>query len=119
MSQRVALAPIRFGTDGWRALIAHEFTFANLERVAQAYADYLKQKGAAAHNEESNQRAHAPLVVVGYDRRFLSEHFAERAAQEVAGNGIAVRLFATVVPTPIVSRAVRDRVAAGGVGITA
>ncbi|PYS91873.1 MAG: hypothetical protein DMF64_11090 [Acidobacteria bacterium] len=119
MSQRVALAPIRFGTDGWRALIAHEFTFANLERVTQAYADYLKQQGSAAHNAESNERAHAPLVIVGYDRRFLSEHFAERVAEVLAGNGIAVRLFETDVPTPIVSWAVRDRAAAGGVVITA
>jgi phosphomannomutase len=119
MSQRVALAPIRFGTDGWRALIAHEFTFANLERVAQAYADYLKQRGAAAHDEGSNERAHAPLVIVGYDRRFLSEHFAERAAEVLAGNGISVRLFETDVPTPVVSWAVRDERAAGGVVITA
>src|SRR5438105_4263619 len=121
MSQRVALAPIRFGTDGWRAIIAHEFTFANLERVAQAYADYLNQQTAqtAPRDSDGDGRTHAPQVVVGYDRRFLSEQFAERAAEVLAGNELEVALFETDVPTPVVSWAVRDREAAGGVVITA
>jgi phosphomannomutase len=98
--------PIRFGTDGWRAVIADQFTFANLERVAQAYADYLK-----AQTES--------LVVVGYDRRFLSEKFAERAAEVLAGNDLRVALFEEAVPTPVVSWAVKLNTAAGGVVITA
>jgi phosphomannomutase len=131
---------IRFGTDGWRAVIADEFTFENVERVAQAYADFIKQHGADAadslksktptHTSEThahNGETHAHggetpthrQVVVGYDRRFLSERFAERAAQVLAGNDIAVSLFDTDVPTPLVSWAVRERGAAGGVVITA
>ena len=61
--------PIKFGTDGWRAVIAREYTFANLERVAQAYADFLLQSTPV------------PSVVIGYDHRFLSELFAPYAAE--------------------------------------
>ncbi|MFN2596646.1 MAG: phosphoglucomutase/phosphomannomutase family protein [Pyrinomonadaceae bacterium] len=128
--------PIRFGTDGWRAVIAHEFTFANVERVAQAYALHvLSERDAARADRKEKQtektgarvaapRAEgsqpgAPLVVVGYDRRFLSEQFAARAAEVLAGNGVAVEMFDADVPTPVVSWAVRDRKASGGVVITA
>jgi phosphomannomutase len=108
----VSVVPIRFGTDGWRALIAEDFTFANLERVSQAYADYL-------HQHEHARRNNSQLVVVGYDRRFLSERFAERAAEVLSGNGLRVALFDKAVPTPLVSWAVREERAAGGVVITA
>ncbi|HEX8424032.1 MAG TPA: hypothetical protein VF634_11500, partial [Pyrinomonadaceae bacterium] len=118
---RIPRTPILFGTDGWRAVIAHEFTFANLERVAQAYADFLnlppQQTGTQA--ARADEATKTPHVVVGYDRRFLSEKFAERAAEVLAGNGIAVALFGSDVPTPLVSWAVRERGAAGGVVITA
>ncbi len=89
-------AKIKFGTDGWRAVIARDYTFANLERVAQAYADYL-----LAQSE-------LPFVVVGYDRRFLSQEFAARASEVMAGNGIRVSLFGEPVPTPLVSWAVKQ-----------
>jgi phosphomannomutase len=122
--------PIRFGTDGWRACIAEEFTFENLERVAQAYADFIKQQHASdSVSAELHQRTHPgdtsahevtrPHAVVGYDRRFLSEDFAARAAEVLAGNQINVSLFDSDVPTPLVSWAVRERGAAGGVVITA
>lgn len=101
------LPPIKFGTDGWRAVIAREFTFANLERVAQAYADYLLQSNSS------------PSVVIGYDRRFLSELFAPRAAEVLAGNGAQVSLFAEAVPTPLISWAVKELKADGGIVITA
>jgi phosphomannomutase len=103
----MSLAKIKFGTDGWRALIARDYTFANLERVSQAYADYL------------NQRNKGSLVIVGYDRRFLSESFAQRAAEVLAGNGLNVSLFAEAMPTPLISWAVKEMKAAGGVMITA
>jgi phosphomannomutase len=105
-------APIRFGTDGWRAIIAQEFTFANVERVAQAYAGYLHSQAAAESDEPK-------LVVVGYDRRFLSEKFAQLAAEVLAGNGFRIALFAQDTPTPLVSWAVKDLNALGGVIITA
>ncbi|MET0648709.1 MAG: phosphoglucomutase/phosphomannomutase family protein [Pyrinomonadaceae bacterium] len=124
--------PIRFGTDGWRAVIADEFTFENVERVAQAYADFVNQQPPADAREHGDADSHqhsaetlhtnSPAhkhVVVGYDRRFLSEHFAARAAEVLAGNEIEVSLFDTDVPTPLVSWAVRERGAAGGVVITA
>ncbi|MBD0371224.1 MAG: phosphoglucomutase/phosphomannomutase family protein [Pyrinomonadaceae bacterium] len=102
--------PIRFGTDGWRAVIAEGFTFANLERVAQAYAEFLQHQAANASSS---------LVIVGCDRRFLSEHFALHAAEVLAGNGFRVALFPEAVPTPLVSWAVREQGALGGVIITA
>ena len=103
------LAKIKFGTDGWRALIAHEYTFANVERVAQAYADHLLRDTADK----------PALVVVGYDRRFLSELFAERAAEVLTGNNFRVSLFKQNAPTPLISWAVKELKAAGGVVITA
>ncbi|MFL6208948.1 MAG: phosphoglucomutase/phosphomannomutase family protein [Pyrinomonadaceae bacterium] len=114
MSQRSPAPPIRFGTDGWRAIMAHEFTYANLERVAQAYADYLTKQ-----RNSTTEQTSPPTVVVGYDRRFLSEHFAAHAAEVFAGNQLDVQLFERDVPTPLVSWAVRDMNAAGGVVITA
>jgi phosphomannomutase len=124
MSTRPRLAPIRFGTDGWRAVIANEFTFANVERVAQAYAQYILRERESARARRAEVREvetvrPAPLVVVGYDRRFLSDQFAARAAQVLAGNAVAVEMFEGDVPTPVVSWAVRDRKADGGVVITA
>jgi phosphomannomutase len=102
------LPVIKFGTDGWRAVIAREFTFANLDRVAQAYADFLNQ-----------QNKDASLVVVGFDRRFLSEYFAQHAAEIMSGNGFRVAKFLEAAPTPVISWAVKNLQAAGGIVITA
>ena len=125
--RRAHPTPIRFGTDGWRAVIADGFTVENVERVAQAYADFVNQqplKERTEHVEPDSFHQHEITfshrkVVVGYDRRFLSEHFAARVAEVLAGNEIEVSLFGADVPTPLVSWAVRERGAAGGVVITA
>jgi len=101
---------IKFGTDGWRAVIAEDFTFPNVERVAQATADCWK---ANAH-----PGTHA-RVVVGYDRRFLSDQFARRVAEVFAANGFKVILTVEPTPTPAVSFMVKARRAVGGVMITA
>jgi len=101
---------IKFGTDGWRAVIADEFTFANVERVSQAAAGYW-----SAHPVSGTEQK----VVVGYDRRFLSDAFARRAAEVFAGNGFRVVLTPCATPTPSVSYAVKHRHAVGGVMITA
>jgi phosphomannomutase len=114
VSGPATLPQIRFGTDGWRAVIANEFTFANLERVAQAYADYLKQDAAQAASDAVQK-----LVIIGFDRRFLSEKFAARAAEVLAGNNFQISLFTEAAPTPLVSWAVREQLALGGVVITA
>lgn len=103
------MTTIKFGTDGWRARIAEDFTYANVEIVTQALADYIKTQNATS----------TPKVVVGYDRRFLSEHFAARTAEVLAGNGFIVDLFNQDVPTPVVSFEVKKRGLDGGVVITA
>src|SRR5882762_6687852 len=101
---------IKFGTDGWRAVIAEEFTFANVERVSQATADYWASNPVAGTEKK---------VVVGYDRRFLSDQFGRRAAEVFAGNGFQVILTPEPTPTPSVSFAVKQQLAIGGVMITA
>ncbi len=104
------MGSIKFGTDGWRAVIAEDFTFANVERVAQAAADYWRANPAAGTQNK---------VVVGYDRRFLSDAFGQRTAEVFAGNGFEVVLTPEPTPTPSVSLAVKNERAAGGVMITA
>ncbi|MGA2863150.1 MAG: phosphoglucomutase/phosphomannomutase family protein [Verrucomicrobiota bacterium] len=104
------MARIQFGTDGWRGVIAEDFTFANVERVAQAAADYWQAHPVAGT---------AKRVIVGYDRRFLSDQFGRRAAAVFAGNGFAAVLTPDPTPTPSVSFAVKAQRAIGGVMITA
>lgn len=104
------MAQIKFGTDGWRAVIADDFTFANVERVTQAAADYW-----AAHPVPGTTKS----VVVGFDRRFLSDAFGRRVAEVLAANHFNVLLAPEPVPTPSVSYAVREHKAVGGVLITA
>lgn len=99
---------IKFGTDGWRAVMADQFTFANLERVSQAYASHILKDGGASHT-----------VSIGYDNRFLSEDFAARVGQVLLGNDIDVQLFSHAVPTPLLSFAVVNAKHAGGIMITA
>lgn len=101
---------IKFGTDGWRAVIAEDFTFRNLERAAQATADTW-----TAHHPPGTSET----VIIGYDRRFLSDQFGHRAAEIFACNGFRVILSTCPVPTPSVSFAVKQRKAAGGIMITA
>ncbi|MBM2810787.1 MAG: Phosphoglucomutase [Chloroflexi bacterium] len=106
----MATAPVKieFGTDGWRAIIAEEFTFDNVRVCAQAVAGYLQEHGLASRG-----------LVVGYDTRFASERFAQAVAEVVAANGIKVALCAAPAPTPVVSYSVLDRGAGGAVIITA
>ncbi|MCX7919924.1 MAG: phosphoglucomutase/phosphomannomutase family protein [bacterium] len=99
---------IRFGTDGWRAIIADEFTFANVEIIAQALADYIFSTGNASRG-----------IVIGYDYRFHSENYALRVAEVVASNHIPVYLSDTALPTPALSLATKQRQCAGGIMITA
>ena len=98
---------IRFGTDGWRAVIAEDFTFANVRAVARATAAWMRRAGLAERG-----------AVVGHDTRFLSEEFALAAAEAIAGDGVPVALASTAAPTPAISHAVRERGAGAGVVIT-
>ncbi len=104
------MSRIVFGTDGWRAIIAEDFTFANVERVAQAAADFWAACPPPGTKTE---------VIVGYDRRFLSDQFAQRASEVLLGNGFTVTLTEQATPTPAVSLAVTRRWAVGGIMVTA
>jgi phosphomannomutase len=99
---------IKFGTDGWRGVIAEDFTFANVRRVAAAVAQYICEEGEPDRG-----------LIVGYDMRFLSAGFARETAEVLAAAGIPVWLSDAGTPTPAVSYAVVTRKAAGAVMITA
>ena len=83
------MVKIRFGTDGWRGLIARDFTFENVALCAQGLANYLRQEGMARRG-----------LVVGYDTRFASEEFAACVAEVMAGNGIVTFLSLQRCPHP-------------------
>jgi phosphomannomutase len=102
------MTEIRFGTDGWRGVIAEDFTDENVRKVAYAIARYVVRA-------EQPERG----VLVGFDTRFGSERFARVAAETVASTGTPVWLAADACPTPAVSLLVRLRGAAGGIQITA
>lgn len=102
------MTTIKFGTDGWRGRIAEDYTFDNVRRCAQGFADYLKQIDAADNG-----------VVVGHDKRFQAEDFAAASAEVLAANGIRVWLTDGATPTPTISYSVVDKKAGGGVNITA
>ncbi|MGD0348823.1 MAG: phosphoglucomutase/phosphomannomutase family protein [Verrucomicrobiota bacterium] len=110
------MAQIQFGTDGWRAVIAEDFNFANVARVAQAAADYWKTEYGGRRAEFQGREL---KVVVGFDRRFFSDRFARTAAGVLAGNNFQVVLTPEPTPTPSVSYAVKNLRAVGGVMITA
>src|ERR1700736_1485118 len=98
---------IKFGTDGWRGVIADDFTFANVRRVAQGSADYMKSQSAD------------PLAVVGYDCRFASEDFARTVADVFAASGVRTLIFDRPSPTQVASWTVIDRKATGAAVVTA
>jgi alpha-D-glucose phosphate-specific phosphoglucomutase len=100
--------PIKFGTDGWRGIIAEDFTFDNVRICAQAVAEYLKQNGLDKRS-----------LVIGYDTRFASEDFAAAAAEVIAGSSIKVHLCLKPAPTPVVSFTVPATKSAGAIVITA
>ena len=98
---------IKFGTDGWRGVVADDFTFANVRRVAQGTAEYMKS------------RSPDPLAVIGYDCRFASEEFARAVADVLAANGVRSLMFDRPSPTQVASWTVIDRKATGAAVITA
>ena len=99
---------IHFGTDGWRGRIAEDYTFDNVRRAAQGFANYLVDQGHKGAD-----------VVVGHDVRFAAEHFAAAAAEVMAANGFHVWLTDRATPTPVVSYSIVERGAPGGINITA
>ncbi len=107
------MGEIKFGTDGWRAVISDDFTFDNVKKVAQSMADYiLNDKGPGSKVKDKR-------IVIGYDTRFLSDKYAELIACVLAANGVKVILSDRPTPTPSVSFTIKDRSLMGGVMITA
>ncbi len=100
--------PIKFGTDGWRGVIADDYTFENLRRCAQGMARYL------IDNKHTSRG-----IVVGYDTRFESDLFAREAAQVMAAHGIKAYLVDKPTPTPVITYAILDKKAEGAINITA
>lgn len=99
---------IKFGTDGWRAIISDEFTFDNVNKVAKSIALYL-----------INHKLNKKPIIIGYDPRFLADKFAEEVARVMEEAGISVYLTERDTPTPVVAWEVRDKKAAGAVMLTA
>ncbi|MTI95305.1 MAG: phosphoglucomutase/phosphomannomutase family protein [Firmicutes bacterium] len=99
---------IKFGTDGWRGIIAEDFTFGNLRRVSAAVTEYLHQQDLARKG-----------LVIGYDTRFLAEQFAETVAAHLTARGIPVYMAKAATPTPVIAHSILDKKAAGAVMLTA
>src|SRR5215210_1129389 len=100
---------IRFGTSGWRAIIADEFTFAGVRTVTRAICKHLG----------GGDTANGGTIIVGYDTRFLGERFAAESVKEVAAQGFRALLCNHPTPTPTISHAIRSQRAVGGINFTA
>src|SRR5512145_3055892 len=99
---------IKFGTSGWRGILAEDFTLANVRVVTQAIGDHLKSTGEAQNG-----------VVVGHDSRFFGERFARETARVLAGAGVPVFLCNRDTPTPVIAFEILRRGAAGAINFTA
>jgi len=109
-------ARIKFGTAGWRALMARDFTFENVRLASQGVADYLRGELA---DPRSAVHGRKPEVLIGYDCRFLGREFALAVAEVFSANGLTPLLCNRDTPTPVLSLAIRRRKAIGGINITA
>ncbi len=108
------MAAIKFGTSGWRGIVARDFTFDNVRLATKGITDYLNSK---LRNPPVRNRL--PVVILGYDTRFLGHEFALAAAEVLAANGFQPLLCDRDTPTPVIAYAIRRRKAAGGVNMTA
>jgi phosphoglucomutase len=100
---------IRFGTSGWRAIIADDFTYENVRVVTEAICSYLKNNSSGGEQK----------LIVGHDTRFMGENFAAVAAEIAKRKGFRVLLCGSPTPTPTISHAIRNEKAAGGINFTA
>jgi phosphoglucomutase len=107
---------IKFGTSGWRGLIARDFTFDNVRLATQGIADYLKAELA---NVQSPIHGRKPVVILGYDTRFLACEFSLAAAEVLAAGGLTPLLCDRDTPTPVIAHTIRHRQALGGINMTA
>jgi len=104
------MAVIKFGTSGWRGIIARDFTFDNVRLATQGIAEYLNSSSATPHSS---------LVILGHDTRFLGREFSLAAAEVLAANGLKPLLCNRDTPTPVIAHTIRHRKAAGGINMTA
>ncbi|HPY29961.1 MAG TPA: phosphoglucomutase/phosphomannomutase family protein [Verrucomicrobiota bacterium] len=110
------MTPIKFGTSGWRGLIARDFTFANVRLAAQGVADYLLAERAQPASAIAGRK---PVVILAHDTRFLGREFALAVAEVLAANGLSPLLCNRDTPTPVVAHTIRVRKAIGGINMTA
>jgi alpha-D-glucose phosphate-specific phosphoglucomutase len=115
-SPSFVVANIKFGTSGWRGLIARDFTFDNVRLATQGIADYLKAELA---NVQSPIHGRKPVVILGHDTRFLAREFSLAAAEVLAANGLTPLLCDRDTPTPVIAHTIRHRQALGGINLTA
>ena len=99
-------SPIKFGTSGWRGLIARDFTFQNLRLAAQGLAITLK---AELKRKKSNIYGKRPLVIIGYDTRFLGKEFALATAEILSKSGLEPLLTNRDTPTPVIAFSIRQK----------
>ncbi|MGO8766796.1 MAG: phosphoglucomutase/phosphomannomutase family protein [Limisphaerales bacterium] len=110
------MATIKFGTSGWREIIARDFTFDNVRLATQAIANYLN---AELRQEQSPLRFRKPVVILGYDTRFLAREFSLAAAEVLAANDLKPLLCNRDTPTPVIAHTIRHLKAIGGINFTA
>src|SRR5438105_4216007 len=107
---------IKFGTSGWRGLIARDFTFDDVRLATQGIADYLKSEIRNSKSEISKRK---PIVILGHDARFLGREFSLAAAEVLCANSITPVLCDGPTPTPVIAHTIRARKAIGGINMTA
>jgi phosphoglucomutase len=110
------MANIKFGTSGWRDIIARDFTFENVRLASQAIADYLNAERKLAASPLATRK---PFIILGHDARFLGREFSLAAAEVLAANGIESLLCDRCTPTPVIAHTIRVRKALGGINFTA
>lgn len=110
------MATIKFGTSGWREIIARDFTFDNVRLATQGIADYLNAELRAPHSPLAGRN---PVIILGHDTRFLGRHFTLAVAEVLASNGLEPLLCDRDTPTPVIAHTIRHRRAIGGINLTA
>src|SRR5437667_1217606 len=110
------MAAIKFGTSGWRGLIARDFTFDNVRLDSQGIADFLDPEIRNPKSEIFNRKT---VVILGHDTRFLGREFSQAAAEVLAANGLIPLLCSRDAPTPVIAHTIRNRKAIGGINMTA
>jgi len=110
------MTTIKFGTSGWREIIARDFTFDNVRLATQGIVDYLKAELAQPQSPLAGRK---PVVILGHDARFLGREFSLAAAEVLQANGLQPLLCDRDTPTPVIAHTIRRRKAIGGINMTA